>query len=155
VPTLTVDTDVVTQNVAILSYLAQRAPEKKLLPSDPLQRAQAVSQMSFLSSTVHPAFGRWFRPERVIADKDAGAAVKGAAKDAIAGYFQAIDAHLAGRDYAVGDDFGVVDAYLHVFYRWGSRIELDMVGFKNYAAHGKRVAARPAVGRALADEGVA
>jgi glutathione S-transferase len=157
VPTLVVDPAVpavITQNVAILTFLAHRAPDKRLLPADPLQEAQAISQMAWLSSTVHPAFGRWFRPDRATADKDAAPGVKSTAKEAIKGYFGDIEAKLAGRDYAAGTGFTVVDAYLYVFYRWGSRIELDMAGYKSWTAHAERLRSRPAIGRALADEGL-
>ena len=68
--------------------------------------------------------------------------------------YAVLDKRLAGRDWAIGDGFTVCDAYLHVFYRWGSRIELAMKDYKSLTAHAERVRARPATGRALADEGI-
>jgi glutathione S-transferase len=155
VPTLVVDDDkVLTQNVAILTFLGQRKPEKKLLPSDPIAAAQAISFMAFLTSTVHPTYGRFFRPSRATPDEKAHDSVKATAKEAIKGYYDDLEKKLAGQDWAVGNGYTVCDAYLHVFYRWGGRIELPMKDYKALTAHAERMRARPATGRALADEGI-
>src|SRR3954468_14969453 len=55
VPTLLVDGTPITEVAGCLLYLAKRFPETGLLPSDPLAEAQAVSWMSFIASTLHPA----------------------------------------------------------------------------------------------------
>jgi glutathione S-transferase len=55
VPTLLVDGTPVTEVAGCLLYLAKRFPEARLLPGDPLGEAQAVSWMSFIASTLHPA----------------------------------------------------------------------------------------------------
>jgi glutathione S-transferase len=55
VPTLLVDGTAVTEVAGCLLYLAKRFPESRLLPSDPLAEAHAVSWMSFIASTLHPA----------------------------------------------------------------------------------------------------
>jgi glutathione S-transferase len=55
VPTLLVDGTPVTEVAGCLLYLAKRFPEARLLPNDVLAEAQAVSWMSFIASTLHPA----------------------------------------------------------------------------------------------------
>ncbi len=56
VPTLLVDGRPLTEVAAILFYLARRCPEAELLPrDDPEAEAQALSWMSFIASTLHPA----------------------------------------------------------------------------------------------------
>jgi glutathione S-transferase len=55
VPTLVVDGTPLTEVAACLFYLANRFPEAGLLPADPMAQAQAVSWMSFIASTLHPA----------------------------------------------------------------------------------------------------
>ena len=154
VPTLAVDSKVLTQNVAILTYLGRLKPEKKLLPSDAVEAAQAISFLGFLASTVHPTYGRFFRPSRATPDEKAHDSVKATAKEAIKGYYDDLEKRLGGRDYVMGSGYSVCDPYLHVFYRWGSRIELPMKDYKALSAHAERMRARPATGRALADEGI-
>src|SRR4051794_23191815 len=54
VPALGIDGGrILTENTAILTYLARRFPKKKLLPSDPLEEARCISQMAWFSNTVH------------------------------------------------------------------------------------------------------
>jgi len=67
VPALKTDDGILTENVAILTYLARTFPDAKLLPIDPLGTARALSHMAYLSNTVHPAFTHIMRPGRFAA----------------------------------------------------------------------------------------
>src|ERR1019366_4492521 len=59
VPTLVIDGRPLTEVAAILYYLAKRFPDAGLLPRDDLKaEAQALSWMSFIAATLHPARGR-------------------------------------------------------------------------------------------------
>ena len=64
VPALRIGADVLTENLAILTYVAKQFPGADLLPKHPLQEARCLSFMAWLSNTVHPSFTRVFRPER-------------------------------------------------------------------------------------------
>src|SRR4030095_2212668 len=64
VPALSVDGKVLVENTAILTYLARRFPEKKLMPTDPGEEARGLGTMCWFSSVVHPSFQRVNRPER-------------------------------------------------------------------------------------------
>src|SRR5437868_3003051 len=55
VPTLVIDGRPLTEVAAILFYLARAYPDAKLLPDDAESQAQAISWMSFIASTLHPA----------------------------------------------------------------------------------------------------
>jgi glutathione S-transferase len=76
VPALDVDGKILVENTAILTYLARRFPEKKLLPSDPYDEARCISTMCWFSSIVHPAYQHYHRPERFADGDGALAAVK-------------------------------------------------------------------------------
>src|SRR6266481_5791023 len=66
VPALAIEGRILTEAAAILSYIADRVPEKELLPpAGTLKRAIAHEWLNFISSTVHIAFRPVFRPERV------------------------------------------------------------------------------------------
>ena len=80
VPALATEQGVLTESPAILAYLADRRPELELLPRDPFQRAQAASTMAWLSSTVHPCFGRIWRGAAITDDKDAWSGLRAKAK---------------------------------------------------------------------------
>ena len=154
VPTLTVDGNVLTENVGILTYLAGGMPKKGLWPDDTWHQGKAVSTMAWLSNTVHTAYRCYVRPARYSDDPATHEAIKAKGKDAFHGYLKEIDGLLAGREWAIGDHYTVVDGYLLVFYRWGNRAGLPVKELANYTRLANKVLARPAVKKAMADEGV-
>jgi hypothetical protein len=80
VPALKTDDGILTENVAILNYLARTFPDKHLLPTDPIGTARALSQMAYLSNTVHPAFTHIMRPGRFASDESAHDNIKATAR---------------------------------------------------------------------------
>jgi glutathione S-transferase len=152
VPSLDADGKVLTENVAILTYLAKRFPAKKLLPADPFQEALCLSTMAYFSNTVHTAFAHFARPERYAANEASHADVKEMAKKNFFGLLGEIDGMLAGKDWIMGAQFTVADPYALVFYGWGLRAGLPMKELKNYTAFKDRMMARPAVRRVLERE---
>ncbi|MGH8165614.1 MAG: glutathione binding-like protein, partial [Woeseiaceae bacterium] len=59
---------------------------------------------------------------------------------------------LEGKQFLFGDVFTIADAYLFVVTRWSKVVKLDLSDFRNVLAFQKRVAERPAVQTALAEE---
>ncbi len=142
----------ITQNVAILTYIADQAPQAGLLPTEPLARAEALSLLGFLSSEVHSAFAAIFGAGRLVASESAQAELVASRRARLDELFRQIDGRLAGRTYAIGDRFGVCDAYLTPFFRWASLIGMPTDPYPHYVAHQARVSARPAVQRVDARE---
>src|SRR5262249_42152266 len=68
VPALAVDGMVLTENVAILTYLARRFPEKQLLPDGIIEEARCLSTMAWFASAVHTTFAHVIRPDRFATD---------------------------------------------------------------------------------------
>lgn len=153
VPALVTDRGVVTETPAILTYLADIAPGHGLLPADPHDRAQCASTMSWLASSVHIAFARYWRQAIFTPDESAWHGVKEKARADIAEAMARMDARLDGLTWYHGT-YSVVDPYVLVMRRWGSRIGLDMGAYPHLVAHGLRVADRPAAARAIAREGI-
>jgi glutathione S-transferase len=154
VPALKLDDGtVITENVAIQTYIGRMYPRAQLLPADPVEEARALSLMSFFATTVHPVFGRYYRPERSSDDPGAHGSIKAKARQLFFDHLREIDALLAGRDWFF-EQFSTVDAYAFVFYGWGQRAGLPVRELGAYSAHKQRMLERPAVQRVLAREGV-
>ena len=153
VPALGVDDEVITENTAILTYVARRFPEKKLLPDDPVALAQCISTMAWLSNSVHPAFAHVFKADKFAATEAGQADVKETGKKTFFDALKEIDSMLAGKQWIMGDQFTVADPYALVFYGWGVRIELPVKALANYTAWKDRMLARPAVRKVLESEG--
>jgi glutathione S-transferase len=131
VPSLLIDAKLLTEVLAILFYLGEKYPEAKLLPQDLLGKAQALSWMSFLASTVHGA--------RVDAG-EARAALHLAAR------------RLGDREWAL-DAYSVADIFLfRLFWRFAARFTFAPGEFPALEAHQARVMARSAVIKTLAAE---
>src|SRR3979411_2428614 len=152
VPALKTDDGILTENVAILTYLARTFPDAQLLPTDPLGPARALSHMAYLSNTVHPAFTHIMRPGRFATDESAHENLKATGKENFWKLLQEIDGLLAGKDYVLGSQYSAADGYTLVFYGWGKRIGLPVEQLKNYTALKDRLLQRPAVRKALERE---
>jgi glutathione S-transferase len=152
VPALKIDNDVITENTAILTYLAKTFPEKSLMPRDLLGEVRSISTMAWLSNTVHPCFTHIFRPERFSVDESATPGIKEAGKQSFLANLKEIDGLLAGKQWIQGAQFTTCDPYALVFYSWGSRIELPLKELKNYTAWKDRMLQRPAVRKILERE---
>lgn len=127
VPTLLVDGRPLTEVAAILFYLARRFPAAGLLPDGGiLAEAEAVSWMSFLAATVHPA-RRWgVEHARAV--------------------WALAERRLGGREWAVGGRFSVTDIHLfRLFWRFRGPANLEPDEFPGLSAHHGRMLARPAV----------
>lgn len=153
VPALKLDDgSVLTENVAILIYIARKYPDKKLVPDKVEDAVKGLSHMAWFSNTVHPTFAHIVRPERFTKNPAGADAVKEAAKETYWGCMQEIDNILAGKQWVLGDQYTVCDPYALVFYGWGNRAGLPMKDLKNYTAHKDRMLKRPAVQKVLQRE---
>lgn len=150
VPALELDGgEVLTEGPAIVQYLADLVPEKKLAPANgTLARYRLQSWLTFIGTELHKSCSPFFNPA-------SGDAWKGAAQANLERRLEYIDHELAGRAYLMGEDFSVADAYLFTVLGWMGYIQFDLSRFPNLLAFQARVAARPAVQAALKAEGLA
>mgnify|MGYP000940892237 CR=1 FL=1 len=151
VPALQLDTgEVLTEGPAIVQYLADQKPEAGLAPKNgTLARARLQEALNFLTSELHKAFGPLFTP-------GAGDEAKAAAKETIGKKLTYLESQFAdGRDYILGKDFSVADAYLFVLQNWTAFVGIDLKAWPHLAAFQGRIAARPKVREALVAEGLA
>lgn len=145
VPALRTDDGVVlTENAAILQYLADRYPHAVLAPSG-FARYQLQQWLSFIGSELHKVV---FSP---LLSAGAPAEAKVAAKPAAAERLGYLDAHLTGREWLL-DRFSVADAYLAAVLNWNRIVKLDFAPYPAIAAYQDRLARRPAVSKAMGEE---
>jgi len=134
---------------AIVQYIADQAPLKNLAPANgTLPRYRLQEWLTFIGTEIHKSFSPLFNP--ALPDES-----KKVFRDKLAQRFAWVDGELAGRDYLMGEHFGVADGYLFTVSRWAKPMAIDLAGHKNLLAWQERVAARPAVQEALKVEGLA
>ena len=149
VPALQLDDgQVLTENPAILQYLADRKPEAGLAPpAGSFAHYRWLEMVGYLNAEVHKAWSVFFKPN-LGAEERAGHVAHLKKRYAV------LDKHLAGREFLVGDRFTAADAYLNVVTNWGGFLKVDLAEFANVAAFQQRVAKRPAVQAAMKAEGL-
>jgi glutathione S-transferase len=154
VPALVTDQGTITENVAILNYLADTFGGEGSVPTgDPFARARANQLLGWFASSVHIAFAQMFRPNRFSPLDDAHQAINDGGRAALGSYFNELD-DLCGAGFLVGEEFTAADSYAAVFYRWAKLKKFDMSVYPRWTALVSRVVERPAVVRALEKEGL-
>ncbi len=153
VPALIVDGTPLTENIAILGYIADSSPNAHLLPptTDALARAQALSAVGWLSSSILPLFGRVSRPQNFCDTPGAAERVAEIAKDEARMQLAIAEKHMRDREWWI-HAWSVADAYLFYIETAAERFGIPIGGFPSLAAHVERMKARPAVQRILAWE---
>lgn len=151
VPALVTDQGVLTENVAILAWIAQAYPEANLAPAEPWAFAQAQAFNSYLASTVHVAHAHKMRGYRWADAEASYEDMRRKVPQTMGDAFQLIEDELFRGPFALGDTFSVCDAYLFTLADWLEGDGVDPSRFPKVHEHRERVRARPAVGKVLAE----
>ena len=140
---------ILTENVAILPFLAQHDPKQDLIPPSGLGRAKVLEWLGYLNSELHDAYAVFF-----VAPLSAEAKEKAYAE--IDRLLTHIDKTIneSNNDYLVDDNFGPADAYLFVLTNWSNHIEHDLTPYIHIVALRNKVAGRQSVQIAMRDEGL-
>jgi glutathione S-transferase len=155
VPVLEDDGWVLTQNSAILNYLADLNPGAGLLgDGSPRGRAEVVKWLAVVNSDIHPAFKPLFGTIAWIGDEALIAKGKDVARASLRDLFARVDAQLAGRDWVAGTR-SIADPYLYVVLRWAKAMNVDLSGLGNLERFFNAMQADAGVRRALEQEGLA
>jgi glutathione S-transferase len=149
VPVLELDSGQrLTENAAIVQYLADQNPGSGLIPPPgSLDRYRVQEWLSFVGSELHKTYGPIFRP--TTPDE-----FKKLSRESLGKRFDWLDKQLAGKQYLMGDKFTVADAYMFAVLRWSPRVDIDLGRWPNIKAYVDRVAARPKVQEAMKAEGL-
>lgn len=136
---------VLTEGPAVLTYIAELAPEGVLAPpafSDAHYRMQAW--LNFVATELHI---RVFAPLL----GQASEAEQRAARARLARPFELLSRHLALHDHLEGD-FSVADAYLLTVLNWCETAGVAIAEWPVLRRYRGRLKSRPSVARAIAEE---
>lgn len=145
VPALIAEGRVITENTAILTYIALKFPETGMWPADIVDQMQCISQMAWFSNTPHISQRAKFRPYRFVDDEQMYEAVSAKAKANYWDDMKEVDSLIDGKTWIMGDRYTVVDPYALVFYGWGVSNGLPMEELKAFTRHKTQMLERPAV----------
>ena len=148
VPFLVLDSgDSLHEGPAIIQYLADQAPEKKLAPANgTMARYHLQEWLNFISTELHKGFSPLFKPTTP-------EEYKPEVRKRLLDRLQWVDGELQGKNYLLGD-FSVADAYLFTVTGWASMVGVDIAHLSQIASFRERMLARPAVQAAMKAEGL-
>jgi glutathione S-transferase len=152
---LLIDGDfVLSQNAAILFYLAERHPNARLLgDGSARERFEVLRWLSFLNSDLHSAFKPIFKPGRFHPDTSTARVIADTARAHVREYLERVDTHLRGRDWLT-EQRSIADPYLFVMLRWAMKLRIDLSGLENLTRFFSRMSADTSVRAAIiAEEG--
>ncbi|GAB2810985.1 glutathione transferase GstA [Comamonas piscis] len=134
------------EGLAIVQYIADQAPASKLAPPNgTFERYQLQEWLGFIGTEIHKGFSPLFNPNMPDTVKDM-------ARVQVLKRLTYVDAQLAGKEFLMGTDFTVADAYLFTVCGWSKFVGVDISGLQNLANFLQKVGARPSVQKAIADE---
>ena len=147
VPTLrTDDGAVLTENAAILQYVADRFPQAGLGTESGMERSRLQQWLCFIGTELHKGL---FIP---ILDKTAPPEMKGHVLDKNLSRLDYLDNYLKGRDYLL-DHFSVADAYLVTLINWTMATPpIELAKWPSVKAYYERLRGRPSIAKAVAEE---
>lgn len=150
-PALETERGVITQNAAILGFIAQTRPQQNLAPvGDPYRMARFNAFNGYLASSLHPAIGKALFSRPALEGEARADAVEVALTR-----LQLIEDSLLEGPWVMGDAYTLADGYLMVFERWARAADLlDSARFARLNGHLDRTQERAAVQRVLAAEGL-
>jgi glutathione S-transferase len=147
VPVLRTDDGwLLTENTAILPYVADQFASAQLAPpAGTAARAKLQQWLGFIGTELHKAI---FVP---LLDPNAPEDAKTYARDQTALRLGMLQDHLAQREFLL-DRFSVADAYLFTVLNWAQYAAINLAGWPAVGAYYQRMAQRPHIARALAEE---
>jgi len=129
------DGAVLTEVVAIVQYLADRVPDRHLIPpANTLSRYQALEWLNFISSELHKSLGP-------LMEADTPANYKSVLREQIENKLLYLERELADQDFLMGTRFSVADAYLFTMLTWVDALAFDLTTTPAIALYGKRISA--------------
>jgi glutathione S-transferase len=147
VPTLrTDDGQLLTENAAILQYIADRFPEAQLGTGPGMDRSRLHQWLCFIGTELHKGL---FLP---MLDKTAPEEMKAHVLKKNLSRLDYLDHFLKDRDYLL-DHFSVADAYLVTVINWTQATPpVELAKYPAVKAYYEKLRIRPSIAKAIAEE---
>ena len=143
------DGTLLTEGVAILQFLADQKPEARLAPANgSRERYKLQEWLTFIASEIHKSYSPLF-------DETTPEQTKKASLEKLDKRYSYVAEQLAQRDFLLGDQFTVADAYLFITMIWADKFSVDLGKWPTLKDYKDRIASRTSVQEALAAEKVA
>jgi len=150
VPALELDNgNILTEVGVIIQYVADQKPDLSLIPkAGTMERYREMEWINFISTEIHKTFGPLWKPNTPEETRQNQ-------KTLLANRFDYLAKQLEGKQYLMGENFTVADAYLYTVMNWTNVHKIDLAPWPILQTFMARVATRPAIVETLKAEGLA
>jgi len=145
VPALVVDGGILTETGALLEFVAAKAPEAGLVPTDPVLAARMREVMFYLASTMHVNHAHKLRGHRWADRKSSWKDMKDKVAQTMTASCTYISSNGLRGPFVLGEAFSLADAYLFVVCSWLEGDGVDVSVFPKIVAFREAMEARPSV----------
>ena len=140
------DGRILTQNIAILEYIADQKPEYQLLDKPgSYERADIMRWLSFAASDFHKAFAPLFRINLISDDALVQEAIKQYSFSMIEKYCALLNSHLKDKNYLSCERFTVADAYVFTVCQWAKAVKFSTEKYNELNHYIDLISNRPSV----------
>lgn len=151
IPALGTQHGFISENPAILEYIAQTHPKAEVHPHTPIEQARARSLCAYLCATAHVAFAHKNRGTRWAASEASLQDMRGRVARNLSDCATYLEQEICTTgSWAMGAQYTYCDPYLFQFSRWLAAAEVEICAFPKLRAHREAMLARPATQIVLA-----
>jgi glutathione S-transferase len=139
------DGQLLSENAAVLQYIANRYPQAQLAPADVAGRARLQQWLGFISTELHKGF---FSP---LFDQKAPTGTREYILKKFEPRLRYLNGYLTGREYLL-DRFSVADAYLYTVLNWAVPTRVDLADWPAIKSYHESLQSRPSIAKAFLEE---
>lgn len=147
--------EILTEGAIISQYLADQKPETNLIPKfGTADRYRCMEWMNFIATEVHKNMGTLFAVNGMIKNAEGNAEFRAAVDMTLSKKMDFISKKLDNKNFLMGDNFTIADAYLFTCLGWSKFVNFDLTKWPTITNYMNRVFERPAVQKAMKEEGL-
>mgnify|MGYP001813461900 CR=1 FL=1 len=145
VPALAVDGGILTETGALLEYVAAKAPQAGLVPTDPVMAGRMREVMFYLASTMHVNHAHKMRGHRWADKETSWEDMAAKVAETMTASCDYVCANGLRGPFVLGEAFSLADAYLYVVCSWLEGDGVDVSAFPKIVAFREAMEVRPSV----------
>lgn len=156
VPALRTDSgEILSEGAVIMQYLADQKPEAGLMPKlGTIERYRCMEWLNFIATDLHKNYTPLFFAGMIVKNADGQAEMKSYYIEVLKNKIAVASERLGNKNFAMGDNFTIADAYLFTVLGWSKYVGVDFSHLPNMTAYMSRVGERTSVMRAMKEEGM-
>jgi glutathione S-transferase len=156
VPTLQMqDGQILTENAIINQYIADQFPQKNLLPkAGTMERYRADEWLNYVATEIHKGMGILFAVDRLVQNETGKKEFRDNTVVGLGRKFDYLSEKIQNNQFLMGSQFTPADAYLFTVLNWHGWLKVEMTKWPALMGYMERVKSRPAVQKAMKNEGI-